>query len=70
MKTESRTPTEAIAALKAADWPETKIAEAVGVHQSFINRLANGVRSEPAYSVGKALVDLALRELGPKKSAA
>lgn len=56
-----RTPTEAVAALLAAKWSEAKIGKEVDANQSTIHRIAHG--ADPSYSLGKALVALADREL-------
>lgn len=51
-------PSEAIAALRKAGWSEVAIAKGVGSTQPTINRIGRGV-SQPAYMLGRALVDLA-----------
>lgn len=49
---------EAILALIAARWSESRIGRATGISQSTINRLKNGTRSVK-YEQGVALVSLA-----------
>jgi hypothetical protein len=51
-------PSQAIQALCATpDWNECKIAEAVGLNQSNINRIKHG--ADPHYSHGLKIVQLA-----------
>ena len=54
-------PSEAIAALRKAGWSEVAIAKGVGSTQPTINRISRGV-SQPTYTLGRALVDLAESE--------
>lgn len=56
----NQTPTEAVASLKAAEWTEARIGEAVGVNQSTIHRIGHG--AEPAYGLGVKLIELARKE--------
>ena len=52
-------PSEAIKALVGLpDWNECKIAEAVGINQSNINRIKRG--ADPRYSHGLKIVNLAI----------
>lgn len=51
-------PQEAVLALIAARWSESRIGRVTGISQSTINRLKNGTRSVK-YEQGVALVSLA-----------
>lgn len=54
-------PSEAIKTLIGKGYTEAAIASLVGLNQSSINRIKRG-QSEPAYVVGKRLIELARRK--------
>lgn len=51
------TPTEAVNYLRDQKWSEERIGQAVAAHQSTIHRIGKG--QEPAFTLGKAIVELA-----------
>lgn len=56
----SMNPHAAVLSLLAADWTETRIAEAAGVGQSTINRIKHCATKRVGFELGQKLIALAV----------